>query len=379
MIVMERFQNAFQMKRYETALTLLNDISEILLEKRDHTAVLNRIIQEVSRFFDARAGSIAVPDSDDQHMRFIAGFNRKPSLMERLNTSQRLEIGEGVAGRAYANEDITGVSNVFEDNIFKPRFYEHADREGFKAVFSTPLVAFDTCIGVASFYFGNERNFKPSMRTIMEPIANQIAIATLQSDLIQDLEQTKARLKHQAQTDGLTGLPNQENIRDLLRSELERTNRYDVPVACIMADVDHFKAINDEYGHLVGDQVLETLAEQFRDEIRDIDAVGRYGGEEFLFVLPETGEEKARAFGTRLRQSVEQLTIEQPNADVRVTISMGVASNAGQSMYDDELIAQADAALLHAKQTGRNKVVPFSEVGRDQVNDDMPETYLPSV
>ncbi len=254
------------------------------------------------------------------------------------------------------------MSNVFDDQLFKDRFHEHARREQFTAMFSIPLIAFGTCIGVATLYYGEERQFEDSFRTIMKPVANQIAIAMLQSDLIETLEQDKTRLRKQAETDGLTGLPNHRKIQTVLREEVRRSERYDRPIACIMVDIDHFKSVNDTYGHPFGDVVLEQLSNLFREEKRDVDTVGRYGGEEFLFVLPETTEKRAEAFAERLREAVEDRTFEDDDTSVRITVSLGIATVTGNDPDAAKLIERADTALLHAKETGRNRSVRYDEM-----------------
>ncbi len=362
---------SFEKSRYEKALTLLNEISGIILEQRDHQDVLEELIKRVARTFNARAGSIAVLGEQGDYLEFIAGFNKEPDLLKRLNTSRRLTVNEGVAGRAFANERIYSVSNVFDDdNIYKEKFYEHAERENYRAIFSIPLIVLNTCIGVCTLYFEGERSFDDFFRRIMKPVANQIAIAMLQSDLILDLEESRSRFKKKAETDSLTGLPNHGKLQTTLREELDRAGRYNHTTSCIMVDIDHFKSVNDTYGHPFGDRVLEQLSRYFLEEVRSSDTVGRYGGEEFLFVLPETDSDEAVNFAERLRTRVREIEFDDGDDTAKITISLGVSSLNGTDPSAERIIEEADAALLTAKENGRDQTVAY---GTSDAPDPVPD------
>lgn len=171
-----------------------------------------------------------------------------------------------------------------------------------------------------------------------------------------------ARLFETATFDGLTGLWRREILLEQLEREWQRAQRYQRPLAVGMADLDFFKPINDQYGHLAGDAVLKAVASVLAQGLRSSDLVGRYGGEEFLLVFPETDAQKAKVVAEKLRQKVEELVVRlDSGAQVRTSISIGVAAydpqgseNPGDLM---ELIKRADAQLLQAKRLGRNRVV----------------------
>ena len=173
-------------------------------------------------------------------------------------------------------------------------------------------------------------------------------------------EQKRAEEKlHQlALTDYLTGVLNRRAFFELAVPEFERSRRYRHPLAFILIDVDNFKKVNDTYGHLVGDQVLENMARACQQGLREIDTLARYGGEEFVVMLPETDAIGASQAAERLRQRVEQLTFTSRLGPVHVTISLGAAVHVPGNEADtiDRLLGEADQALYRAKYGGKNRV-----------------------
>ncbi len=171
--------------------------------------------------------------------------------------------------------------------------------------------------------------------------------------LIKDLENL-------ATTDGLTRLYNRRTFLQRAESEFERSRRYQRPLSVLMLDVDHFKNVNDSYGHETGDRVLRVLADACRKSLRQQDVIGRYGGEEFVAFLPETSSEIAQEVAERLRLSVAALGVASANGVVKVTVSIGVATAERGTAAVAQLINAADQAMYEAKQQGRNRVVVSS-------------------
>jgi two-component system cell cycle response regulator len=175
------------------------------------------------------------------------------------------------------------------------------------------------------------------------------------------IETTRAdnhRLEALAQTDPLTQLVNRRALTIRLVTEMERVRRYNAPLALLLLDLDHFKLINDTYGHLAGDDVLFGVATLLQRAVRSVDTVARYGGEEFVLVLPETGKQGALAFAERIREklSSQRFTIAG-REEIRVTGSIGVATYPSQGMDSvEDLFRAADAALYRAKGAGRNTI-----------------------
>jgi diguanylate cyclase (GGDEF)-like protein len=164
-------------------------------------------------------------------------------------------------------------------------------------------------------------------------------------------------LRLQATHDDLTGVMNRGTVLDILHRELALVARKSVPVAIILADLDDFKQVNDKHGHAIGDTVLREAARRLATPMRPYDAIGRYGGEEFLIVLPGCGVESALVVAERIRCSVGNKAITTSAGDVPMTVSLGVAAvESAPPRAADELIQSADDALYRAKRGGRNRV-----------------------
>lgn len=159
--------------------------------------------------------------------------------------------------------------------------------------------------------------------------------------------------------DGLTGLFDQSTFRARLTRELERVRRYDGPLSLLMLDLDHFKDLNDEHGHLVGDRVLTIVGGLLRDSLRSVDLAARYGGEEFAVILPQTELAEAERLAERLRKAIE----DSFAGDLNVTVSVGVAACREDGDQPDRLIEAADTALYRSKELGRNRTTRASSPG----------------
>ncbi|HEX2093614.1 MAG TPA: diguanylate cyclase, partial [Longimicrobiaceae bacterium] len=171
-----------------------------------------------------------------------------------------------------------------------------------------------------------------------------LRIKRLQDELDQknrELEVANKRLRKLSITDGLTELFNHRHVHQLLRDEFERSRRTEEPLGVAMIDLDRFKAVNDTYGHPTGDVILYETARILRDTAREIDMVGRYGGEEFIVILPNTGEEEAASFAERVRQAVEDHVFRDGATEVRMTVSCGVASFPAPGIDTPEALLKA--------------------------------------
>ncbi|WBU40000.1 GGDEF domain-containing protein [Marinobacter alkaliphilus] len=171
------------------------------------------------------------------------------------------------------------------------------------------------------------------------------------------LERANEQLAKLSMTDRLTGLLNRGTWENLVDAEYERYRRYGQATSLVMFDIDHFKPVNDNYGHLAGDEVIRHTAQTTRNNIRQSDSAGRYGGEEFGIILPETDAENARLICERIREGIEKSTVETSAGNITYTISMGIAQLTDEPENYMQWMQKADEALYAAKESGRNRVV----------------------
>jgi diguanylate cyclase (GGDEF)-like protein len=184
---------------------------------------------------------------------------------------------------------------------------------------------------------------------ILSIFAKQISTSLERARLFQEVQNL-------AITDPLTGLLNRRSLFELGRIEFARSERLHRPFSCLMLDLDDFKKINDQHGHQTGDVVLQEFARLCRESVREIDLVGRYGGEELIILMPETRLDSARTVADRLCVNLAESVIPVAEAEIRITASIGVAAMDENTTELDTLVARADQAMYIAKHKGRNRV-----------------------
>ena len=205
-------------------------------------------------------------------------------------------------------------------------------------------------IGCITLESQQPQAFSESSIRLVQALANESAIALENARLFQEVQKLST-------VDPLTGLFNRRHFNNMAQQELQRTQRYNAPMSVILMDIDHFKQVNDNHGHGLGDQVLVDAAAVCMQGLRTMDVHARYGGEEFCFLLPETTHEGAEILAQRLREGLAQLQFESEVGEFRITASFGVAQWQAPEESIDNLLKRCDQALYAAKHGGRNRVV----------------------
>ena len=218
-----------------------------------------------------------------------------------------------------------------------------------RSFLGVPLIVGDQVIGMLAVDSMDPNFFNADHVRLTTAFADQVAVAIQNARLFREVEQL-------AHTDGLTGLNNRHRFLELARHEFKRARRHPHALSAIMLDIDHFKTVNDTYGHAVGDHVLQTVARRCKGAVREIDILGRYGGEEFVSILLETDLHGANMVAERLRRCVEEPPIETERGPLSVTVSIGIADMNADCQDLESLLRHADQALYAAKQAGRNQV-----------------------
>jgi len=242
---------------------------------------------------------------------------------------------------------------VLEQGFKDSKYYQGVNNKFFKNDFfvTVPLKVGKEIMGVLNINDGEQESFDKSNLEFVLSVSDFISMSISNAILF---EQTKIM----AVTDGLTGISNRPNMEHALLSEFERSMRYGAPLSVVLLDVDHFKDVNDTYGHQKGDEVLVAVASLLKKVCRTNDIAARYGGEEFLMILPQSNAQGAFKIAERVREEMMKLNFAGNESNFSVTTSCGVAELDRDFVEStDQLVAMADQALYEAKNSGRNKTI----------------------
>ncbi len=326
---------------------VLYHIAQALIHSESLWEVLQNLVENISQFLPAHLAALHILDIEKSNITetVIAG-----AVTDEIELADFDELMDGLTGwsirelkPAYSPK---GSPDPRESAIAQKRRSD----AGYGSVVIVPLIYRGNVLGSISVVNRDDQpDFSNRDIGILETIANQAAIAIENARLFEEIQWL-------ATTDELTGIHNRRHFFELGRLEIERARRYGHSLSAIMLDIDNFKKVNDTFGHSVGDQVLRELAQVCLSGIREFDILGRYGGEEFAVVLPETQLSEACITAERLRQLIKENAFNTTAGDLSVTISLGVAEFSDEITDLATLLDLADSALYVAKQAGRNCV-----------------------
>ena len=327
-----------QEERKVEQLNLLINMSALINSTLDVQEIIKYAIEGSTRLLDAEAGSLLFLEEEVGELFFAEAVGEKGEKVKGI----KLKTGQGVAGWVAEK----GEPVIVHDASLDPRFFDGVDKiSNFvtRNIVCVPLRTKDRILGSIEVINKNSGSFDSDDMLILTALANQVAVAI-----------ENARLYEESIVDGLTGLYQRKYFELRLEEELKRSQKYKHPLNLVMIDIDYFKRVNDEHGHLMGDAVLKEVASVFKKSIRLEDVVARYGGEEFVLIMPHTSVENMRKTGERLRTEIEEMEI----SGIRITISVGVGHFDGKEMDFNhrDLINRADRALYLSKKRGRNRV-----------------------
>ncbi|HEX5338562.1 MAG TPA: diguanylate cyclase [Gallionella sp.] len=318
------------------------------------TDILNAVVQQVECEDKSALCSVLLLDAEGTHL--LGGV--APSLPAFYNQAiDGIEIGMGVGScgtAAYLSQRVI-VEDIRTHEYWQP-YAGLAQQAGLQACWSEPILSSrGKVLGTFAIYHAEPKSPQPGDLERIGFAANLAAIAIENRYAHEELER-------RAYSDYLTGLANRRYFLEQAENELARALRYGGALSILMLDVDHFKQFNDTYGHKVGDTVLKKLAEVCLGSLRDVDIVGRIGGEEFAVLLPETGREQAMEAAERLRAALAAAQVSLSGGlPLHFTVSLGVVTLNDKGINIDTLLNRADQALYRAKNEGRNRVCAYSE------------------
>lgn len=331
---------------------LLRQAGEAVASTLNQEEVIQRILEQVRRVipYDSASVSLLRPDGVLEIVGGV-GFAELPRVL-----GLRFVLDETTPCTQVVH---TGQPVILDDAPTRYETFRHPPHNHIHGWLGTPLIVKDQVIGLIAIDSVQAGAFSARHAQLAASIAGPMAVALENTRLFEATQRL-------AITDSLTGLYNRRHFFELARRSFEYALRYQRPLGAIMLDIDHFKHINDTYGHKTGDQVLQAVSELCQASIRKVDLIGRYGGEEFVIVMPETDLERAEQAAERLRQIVAAEAIQTQVGPVRVAISLGVhaetpAPNNETNLESEieKLIDRADQALLISKHSGRNRVTTW--------------------
>lgn len=326
-------------------LDALHTATTALLTTLDLEALLGYILDAAMSAIPAAEGGslhLIARDTGQLQVRAVHGYN-DPRIRKFS-----LPGSKGYAARAVKErkslliDDLQEETGILEDSGF-------SDMNAARSIIVAPLLVGEHVLGAIALDSPKVGAFGETDLRLL------VSFATTTTTAIQNAT-LHSEVQKQAITDTLTGLYNRRGFFELSQREIDRVRRFGHPLSAIMLDIDHFKLVNDTYTHAVGDEVLQLLAERLRNSLREVDILGRYGGEEFVILLPETDLFGACTIAERLRKSVEETGLTTSTGPISITVSLGVTRATPSTTDLSELINQADIALYSAKQAGRNRV-----------------------
>lgn len=339
-------REAASLRRYASRLSILRQIDQAILGAQSPEAIARATLHRVRQLIPCRQCSVAVFDLEkDQAKVFATHGSGKPALDTGTLFSPQAfgDIPPLTRGEIVYVEDI---QHLASPSPWAVSLLE----EGIRAYLKVPLIFQGMLMGSLNLEADQPGVFSVEHLESAREVADSLAIAIRQAKLSE-------QVRHLAITDELTGLFNRRHFFELGFREFERAQRYNRPLSAIMLDIDHFKQVNDRFGHVTGDQVLRAVAQRCQETLRDIDILGRYGGEEFAVLLPETDLDEGFLVAERLRLNVAGAPFSTSQETVQITISLGVARATPRVPDLQTLLEHADAAMYAAKQSGRNRAM----------------------
>jgi len=335
------------LSRRNLELETMVEMGKVLTSTLDIKEVLNIIMEKVSHLVRAKIWSLLLVDEASGERVFEIVVS---PVAERL-LGVRLQPGQGVAGWVAQSGEPLVIPDVSQDE----RFYRKVDDEGesfqTRSIVCMPVKIKHRVLGVIELVNPfEEGGFETGDMQILESLADFAAIAI-------ENARNYDRIQQLVITDDLTGLFNARHMHQLIDYEIDRARRYNNPVSLVFIDLDHFKRVNDSHGHLVGSRLLSQVGRFLHKHLRKVDLAARYGGDEFVLILPETAKAGALIVCNHLRNELRDHPFTAEDGSIiRVTASFGIASLPEDAQDKSELLRIADSLMYEVKESSRDAV-----------------------
>jgi diguanylate cyclase (GGDEF)-like protein len=333
-------------------VTVFHELGKALTSSLQLDQVLRTIMEKINEVLQPDTWSLLLMDTVKNELFFQIATGKGSDALKDV----RIKVGQGLAGWVAQSGQAVVVPDTTKDN----RFFSQVDTKTLtetRSIVAVPVRFRDQCLGVIELIncVGPEGVFSQRDLALLEALADYAAIAIENARHVQ-------RIHELTITDDCTSLYNARHLNFMLDTEIYRSHRYAFEFSLIFIDLDHFKNINDTYGHLMGSKLLSEIGEAIKEKCRMIDLAFRYGGDEFVVLLPQTSKENAIGVAKRLHKLIrESVWLKDPGLNVSITASVGVAAYPTDSRTKAELLHLADEAMYFVKQTSRDSVAASGE------------------
>jgi diguanylate cyclase (GGDEF)-like protein len=327
-------------------LRVFHDVARALTSSLDLDSILGAIMRQMEQFFEPETWSLLIVDEQAKNLYYAVAAGKSPG-----DRNLRVGFGEGIAGWVAAHGEMVIVSAPGHVNDGRLILPEAAPAGGaVRSAICIPLRWQDRTLGVIELLNYRVSTLTDETMAFLNVLCDYAAIA------IQNVRAVE-RIQELTITDDCTGLFNSRHLFSVLESELERSRRFSLPFSLIFIDLDHFKAVNDLHGHLTGSRLLAEIAKTIKHNVRGIDSAFRYGGDEFIVLLPQTGKDAALEVTQRLLTELRNTHyLVQEGLDLQIQASFGIASYPEDGETAQQIIGSADEMMYLVKNSSRGNI-----------------------
>jgi diguanylate cyclase (GGDEF)-like protein len=331
--------------RQNQELAIFHDVAKALTSSLDLDSILQTIMAKMAEYFRPDTWSLLMVDEEHDEMYFAIAVGSAAEALKNV----RLKVGEGIAGHVARHGERLVVPDVYTDPRFAKRIDEMTQWET-RSIICFPLRSRLRVLGVIQLVNVDMNHFGDAEIFFLQSVCDYAAIAIENARAVEKIQELTI-------TDDCTGLYNARHLYKTLETEVYRSSRFGYEFTVVFIDLDHFKQVNDTHGHLIGSKLLAEIGYLIKAQLRLIDYAFRYGGDEFVVLLPQTGKDSALVVAKRLRDSLRTSTFcRDEGLNLNVRASMGVATYPHDAKTPHDIIRQADEMMYVVKNSTRDNI-----------------------
>jgi diguanylate cyclase (GGDEF)-like protein len=332
-------------RRQDQEVTIFHDVAKALTSSLDLDSILQTIMEKMAEFFRPDTWSLLMVDDQRDELYFAIAVGSAAEALKNV----RLKVGEGIAGWVAKNGERLVVPDVMNDPRFAKRIDEMTKWET-RSIICVPLRSKHRVLGVIQLVNVDMQNFSDREEFFLQSLCDYAAIAIENARSVEKIQELTI-------TDDCTGLYNARHLYKTLETEVYRSARFGYEFTVLFIDLDHFKQVNDTHGHLIGSKLLAEIGYLIKAQLRLIDYAFRYGGDEFVILLPQTAKDAALVVARRLRDTLRTtLFCQEEGLNLNVRASIGVATYPHDAKTPHDVIRQADEMMYLVKNTTRDNI-----------------------